>query len=942
MYYRYTKKIEEKLRMKHLLVFITLLCAFVSSFAQNDWLSVISPDNTTSLNYVKGTEAQFTTGVVGWGPNWGWRSVSSSEKALDTTLDLNYVLDVDKSKGQLIKINQKTFRSDESTITSDYQLSSLIDVPLTQLVVTINTLGNFKKGKAFFYDKDNKKTEKALDFGYRGTQGLVSKIEMVPEKGDMVTVTFSPAVNITFDGQVRIELAAVNYPAGEKKVQMNVTVQNKVKFIASDKDFAEYVKVVPGADWFAYQPKYDMGASEIGMEEWLEKPAGIHGQARLIDGKDYFQFEDGTKIKFWGTNLSYGASAPSKENADFTAQRFAKYGINAVRMHKFLGPNGWEGIADPNDATLFDTAGIDRLDYFTKKLTDTGVYYSFSHTFRFKIAKGNKDKLIAYDEIIKSRPDGNTYAFINFATDVQDLMIERVVNLLKHKNSYTEKTYAEDKALIYIELQNEDDIFFWTSGGVLDKTPTYKKLFLARYADFLTKKYETTEKLKTAWGGLPADQTLEAKNISIETNPWFMSGDFLRGQPEAARVKYLDAAAFLHQEQNNFYSKFVKAIQNAGYKGPVCGSPWQAPAMLPHYYNLKSDALAGFVDRHNYFGSSIDHTMMSNPGSGFFSTGLQQVKNRPFGLSEWIHEYPAIYSAEGPAIIAAYGLGLQGWDASFEFQSESGKSGFDTIVGKFPWGKWNVDAPTQIGQFPTLARMIYRGDIKESDIISIRKVSDENLATGKFDFDDNVIQSGDIKTFTGTVPAKSLAMGRVVVDFTKENEKSTFPDLKLYEKDKVITSSTNQLKWNYEGKGFFTIDTAGTKGVVGFSEGTVNKLGNIQISPLSGYASIIVTSSDKKKDLANCAKALITAVARNANKGMKVFIVNNNVIDNGTGPILLEPVKARFKVADRTIAQVIVLDLDGKLTDKTIEVKDGEFTIDTAKDKTIFYQIIFK
>jgi hypothetical protein len=51
--------------------------------------------------------------------------------------------------------------------------------------------------------------------------------------------------------------------------------------------------------------------------------------------------------------------------------------------------------------------------------------------------------------------------------------------------------------------------------------------------------------------------------------------------------------------------------------------------------------------------------------------GLQQVIDRPFGLSEWITVYPALYSADGPAIIAAYGMGLQGWDASYEFQSQA-------------------------------------------------------------------------------------------------------------------------------------------------------------------------------------------------------------------------------------------------------------------------------
>ena len=72
--------------------------------------------------------------------------------------------------------------------------------------------------------------------------------------------------------------------------------------------------------------------------------------------------------------------------------------------------------------------------------------------------------------------------------------------------------------------------------------------------------------------------------------------------------------------------------------------------MLPHYLNLKSDALVGFIDRHNYFGGQLNDTMLSQPGSGYFSSGLQQVIDRPFSVSEWVHVYPSLYSAEGPAI----------------------------------------------------------------------------------------------------------------------------------------------------------------------------------------------------------------------------------------------------------------------------------------------------
>ena len=109
--------------------------------------------------------------------------------------------------------------------------------------------------------------------------------------------------------------------------------------------------------------------------------------------------------------------------------------------------------------------------------------------------------------------------------------------------------------------------------------------------------------------------------------------------------------------------------------------------------------------------------------------------------------YPSLYSAEGPAIYAAYGMGLQGWDASYEFQSASSRVNYAGEVGWFLWGVWEGDLPTQLGQTPTLARMIYRGDVQEGEIISTRVVSPQSLQTGTFDFSDEISQLGDIKTF---------------------------------------------------------------------------------------------------------------------------------------------------------------------------------------------------
>ena len=112
--------------------------------------------------------------------------------------------------------------------------------------------------------------------------------------------------------------------------------------------------------------------------------------------------------------------------------------------------------------------------------------------------------------------------------------------------------------------------------------------------------------------------------------------------------------------------------------------------MLPHYYNLNSDYKVGYIDRHNYFdgkGPEMFASMLTRPGSGYLGSGLQQVVDRPFGLSEWIHVYPNVYAAEGPAIVAAYGMGLQGWDASYEFQSQAEPPGLRRHRRRLPLGR---------------------------------------------------------------------------------------------------------------------------------------------------------------------------------------------------------------------------------------------------------------
>jgi len=906
------------------------------------WAVLADSQNGFDFTLLRGHAAVGHVGIAGWGPNWAWAGIDGKPNAGDAAYEASGPFVVNQSAGQVIGVKLRVTQPDRRSLTFRYDLNADKDVPLTLLSPTLG-IDQAMTGKLDVV-ADGKEATATLPLS-RGAYGTVTKASFhVKELGD-INVTIDPPVNLGIDRDVRFILAEERFPAGSKSVSITLSFPTDVALLSGTSDIARFTDTVAGPDWWAFKPADGAsggGADVIGMQDWLEKPAGKRGGVRAAN--DEFHFEDGSAVKFWGTNLAYGSNcAPDKRTADFTAARFARYGINAVRLHKFSYPKNDNGIGDANDSTQFDPQGLDRLDYFSAQLKKNGVYFGWSHTYGLHVRPGDRAKLVAYDEIRKAFPDGNTYAFINFAPDVQDLLIEMVVNLLKHKNPYTNLAYSQEPALCFLEMQNEDDIFFYTSEKALNACPTYRKLFIERFSDWLKAKYSSEDAFAKAWeGALKPGESLLARNLVPQVNPWFFSDDHMPKTSGGDHQRLLDTAAFLHAAQNEFYAKYLKAIRAAGYSGPVVGSPWQGPSMLPHYYNLRSDYLAGYIDRHNYFGEHLEDSMLARPGSGYLSTGLQQVIDRPFGLSEWITVYPSLYAADGPALIAAYGMGLQGWDASYEFQSGAGTKLFDDTAGTLPWGVWDADTPSQVGQYPSLARMIYRGDVKQGPLISVRRISPGELADGKFNFSDKVTQQGDIKNFAGgNVPPEALAAGRVAVEFTESPQPSTFPDMAKYIHDKTITSPTGQLAWDYSDRGYFTINTPGTKAVVGFAPAKELTLGDVKLTPDCPYASIVLTALDKDSTLATGKSALLTAVARTCNSGFRYFTPGKKILDNGKGPILMEPVKATI-VVGRGVSAVNVLDTEGRRSGQTLAVRDGSFSIDGARDKTMYYEVVFK
>jgi hypothetical protein len=129
---------------------------------------------------------------------------------------------------------------------------------------------------------------------------------------------------------------------------------------------------------------------------------------------------------------------------------------------------------------------------------------------------------------------------------------------------------------------------------------------------------------------------------------------------------------------------------------------------------------------------------------------------------------------------------------------------------------------------------------------------------------------------------------------------------------------------------------------VGFAEGKEFRLGEVTIQLACPYASLLLTALDKNVTLAEAKSALLCAVARNSNSGFKYFAIDSRTLDNGRGPILLEPVRATVTFSKHSVATVNVLDHDGRRTGRSLPVTDGQFTIDGARDKTLYYEVQFR
>ena len=225
-----------------------------------------------------------------------------------------------------------------------------------------------------------------------------------------------------------------------------------------------------------------------------------------VKARDGHFFLGDERFRAWGVNFCFAANFPTHEQAKLTARRLSAFGVNAVRLHHMDGQAFPSGIWDPKDPLKLSAEALDRLDFFIDQLAASGIrtnlnlHVSRSHAKALKLPEA--DKLPSMDKIADLFTPELIAAQKAYARD-----------LLGHVSAYRKVRYADDPAIAWVEINNEDRFFMWGADDTIRKLPEpYAGALRAKFVEYLKARYTDTAGLAKVWnfGTEPAGANLIA------------------------------------------------------------------------------------------------------------------------------------------------------------------------------------------------------------------------------------------------------------------------------------------------------------------------------------------------------------------------------------------------------------------------------------------------
>jgi len=763
-------------------------CLFSNLACAGVWTASVDENGLPAL--WKGGAAAITSEFVFWGKDWRWAGLSAHLKVV---APFEYTI---TGESGLLNLH----------------LSSRVEKPTPQrLTWTFDWNGRSSLndvvggGFAFRFDLDT--------FG-----GELGVPELLPDNrgwswgragGTRVQLRFDPPLTeIKFDKGNKAEVRAYFYsgevPQGQRHYNAILEVSNDM---AIGPTTAERFGLEDSSKWPRELLDFNNSPVDLSFLNDPEKPAGKHGFLRAV--QDRLEFEDGTPVRFWGTNVTASSLfLTTAYNVKRQARRLSELGFNLVRFHHHDSPWVAPNVFAPMmaDTKTLSPVMLEKLDWWIKCLKDEGIYIWLDlHAGRQLTLN---DGIENFAEISKGTPiaDFKGYNYIN--PSIQQAMQNFNNAYVDHLNKLTGLRYKEDPAIVVMLLTNENDVTHHFGNALLpvNNVPDSKEaaLYMKLAAAFATKHGFSPNEVWQAWE---------------------------QGPPQL----------FLNDLQHGFDVAMTEQLRQLGVKARIVTTSFWGEEPLS---SLPALADGDLIDAHSY---GYAGELQKNP---IYAANIvdwiapAQIVDRPLSVTEWsMGSFPVLDRHALPLYIAG-AASLQGWDALMQFAYSGDPLNNNSSPG--PWQSFND--PGLLATLPASALLYRRNDVKEADTVYVFAPTQEQL------FNQFISPANAIALRSATERGKlmlALPETRDLPWLQKSRvpmgaKMITDPKQSLIDAnaDEAV-SDTGELRRNWE-QGVYTINTPKTQAAMGWIGGKRIGLADVEIAADTRNATIAVQSLDDK------------------------------------------------------------------------------------------------
>jgi len=697
------------------------------------------------------------------------------------------------------------------------------------------------------------------------------------------------------DAEIGVYFSTFPLPAGKTPAAVTFrSLEDSVIWLVLGMNFADRELFLPGEEesetrvqagkeWVPLRFRNrTVAGSPLDFSARLDAPAGKYGFARpAADGTLRFDKAPERRLRLFGTNLCQSANFPSKESAELIADLIARNGYNSVRFHHHDG-----GLVDSKaaDSTTLDPEALDRFDYLFATLKKRGIYLVTDFYTSRPLKKG--DGIPGNLSVPKALFPADPAALENWKKFVR--------NWMTHRNPYTGLTYAEDPALVMVNLVNEDNLDAFWNRTVADRD---------RYAALF--------------------------------EPWKKEHGCPEARADRSDRRFLE---FLFELQNRSLAEMTRFAKEELHVQAAVTS------MNHHYetYLVPSRARFDVVDNHLYHAhpsflgkawasqrmhaqTSVISAMASLPRS-LMAT---RITGKPFFVTEFNYCNPNRFRAEGGPLIGGYAA-LQDWDGIYRFCYSHNIKRIETetiATGSFE----SVNEPLMQLSDRIIASLFLRGDAASASEEFSYAVPENLLRTSRplsFPIPFQVL--GLIARIGSHVEGRPLPSGVVAVD-----EKSGFsaagklaPAWRDAVEKRRAVSSTGELRLDAD-EGTFVVKTPRSE-AVSLPKGELATGGVLAVSGAKNFQTVAALSLDGKP-LAESRDILLLHLTDVSNSDAVFADRERRIVnDQGKLPLLVrrDRVEVTLKLAPGAPFRVTALSADGDTLGE-VPVKGNGFTAAT-------------